>query len=326
MRRLLEVINLRKYFPLYTGFLSRFIQRVPLLRAVDGVDFAINKDEILGLVGESGCGKSTLGKLILSLFKPTSGEIYFDGKNINNVSRNEILNFRRNAQMIFQDAQTSLNRNKTVGKIIADPLEIHKIYNRRQIKEKVKELMELVGLSQKFVHRYPHEFSGGQKQRIGIARALALNPKFIVADEPVSSLDVSAQAQIINLLIDLQGKYGLTYLFISHDLALVSQICDRVIVMYLGKFVEVGSARKLFKDPMHPYTQSLLDAVPVPDPERKKDRLILEGEIPNPLNPPIGCSFHPRCKLKRDVCMGERAEMMEIEDEHWVACHLLNSR
>ncbi len=325
MKILLEVNNLKKYFPLYTGVVSKFRRRVPQLRAVDGVNFSIRKSEILGLVGESGCGKSTIGKLILLLYKPTDGQILFEGKNICKVSQNEIMNFRRSAQMIFQDAQTSLNRSKTVGKIIADPLEIHKIYNRKEIRERVSMLMELVGLSPKYVHRYPHEFSGGQKQRIGIARAIALNPKFIVADEPVSSLDVSAQAQIINLLIDLQNKYDLTYLFVSHDLSLVSQICDRVIVMYLGKFVEIGNAKELFQNPVHPYTQSLMQAVPVPDPRRKKGRLIIEGEISAPMGLQTGCSFHSRCKFKQDTCIREQPEIMEVEDQHLVACHFINS-
>lgn len=301
------------------------MRRVPLLRAVDGVNFSIGKSEILGLVGESGCGKSTIGKLILLLYEPTDGKIFFEGENICKISQNEIMNFRRSAQMIFQDAQTSLNRNKTVGKIIADPLEIHKICDRKEISGRVSMLMELVGLSPKYIHRYPHEFSGGQKQRIGIARALSLNPKFIVADEPVSSLDVSAQAQIINLLIDLQNKYDLTYLFVSHDLSLVSQICDRVIVMYLGKFVEIGNAKELFQNPVHPYTQSLMQAVLVPDPRRKKGRLIIEGEISAPMGLRTGCSFHSRCKFKRDSCIREQPKIMEVEDQHWVACHFFNS-
>ena len=323
--KLMEVKNLKKYFPLYTGFLSKLIHRAPLLRAVDGVNFSIDKREILGLVGESGCGKSTIGKLILLLFEPTDGKIFFEGENICKISQNKIMNFRRSAQMIFQDAQTSLNRNKTVGKIIADPLEIHKIYGRKEIRERVSFLMELVGLSPKYIHRYPHEFSGGQKQRIGIARALSLNPKFIVADEPVSSLDVSAQAQIINLLIDLQNKYDLTYLFVSHDLSLVGQICDRVIVMYLGKFVEIGNSRELFNNPFHPYTQSLIQAVPIPDPRRKKKRFIIEGEISAPIGRQTGCSFHPRCKFKRNLCTREQPEILEVEDQHFVACHFYNS-
>jgi oligopeptide/dipeptide ABC transporter ATP-binding protein len=235
------------------------------------------------------------------------------------------MNFRRNAQMIFQDAQTSLNRNKTVGKIIADPLEIHKIYNKKEIRERVSTLMELVGLSPKYIHRYPHEFSGGQKQRIGIARALSLNPKFMVADEPVSSLDVSAQAQIINLLIDLQEKYDLTYLFVSHDLSLVNQICDRVIVMYLGKFVEISSAKKLFRNPIHPYTKSLMEAVPVPDPLKKKKRFIIEGEISAPIGLQTGCNFYPRCKFNQELCIREQPEIIEVGDQHWVACHFPNS-
>jgi oligopeptide/dipeptide ABC transporter ATP-binding protein len=323
--KLIEVENLKKNFPLYTGFFSKLTSKVAFLRAVDGVNFSINKKEILGLVGESGCGKSTIAKLILLLYETTEGKIIFDGQNICKISQNEIMKFRRNAQMIFQDAQTSLNRNKTVGKIIADPLEIHKIYDKKEIRERVSILMELVGLSPKYIHRYPHEFSGGQKQRIGIARALSLNPKFIVADEPVSSLDVSAQAQIINLLIDLQEKYDLTYLFVSHDLSLVSQICDRVIVMYLGKFVEICNAKKLFRNPVHPYTKSLMEAVPVPDPLKKKKRFLIEGEIAAPIGLQTGCSFYSRCKFKRNTCIREQPEIIEVEDQHWVACHFSNS-
>jgi oligopeptide transport system ATP-binding protein len=315
---LLEIRGLKKYFPVGGGFFSR---RKGEVRAVDGVDLAINEGETLGLVGESGCGKSTLGRTLLRLIEPTEGEINFQGKNLLKLSPRELRDMRREMQIIFQDPYASLNPRMRVGQIVGEGLEIHKLAAGRKKRDRVMELLNQVGLREEHYDRYPHEFSGGQRQRIGIARALAVNPKFIVADEPVSSLDVSIQAQIINLLQELQEKMHLTYFFISHDLRVVEHISHRVAIMYLGKIVEIAPSDKIYQTAKHPYTRALLSAVPMPDPERKKERIVLEGDVPSPVNPPAGCSFHPRCPYRIDVC--DKVEpKLEFEDGHGAACHV----
>jgi oligopeptide transport system ATP-binding protein len=319
---LLRVENLKKYFPITRGLLGR---RVGAVRAVDGISFDIKQGETLGLVGESGCGKSTTGRAILQLHKPTSGNVFFENVNLTKISVEELRKLRPKMQMIFQDPYTSLNPRHSVGKIIAEPMVIHGVMSSQQLKNRVAQLLELVGMNPNFVRRYPHEFSGGQRQRIGIARALSLNPSFIVCDEPISSLDVSIQAQVVNLLQDLQEKLGLTYLFIAHDLSMVKHISHRIAVMYLGKIVEFTGRNALFDNPLHPYTQSLISAVPVPDPqvERKRHRIILEGEVPSPANPPKGCVFNTRCPLAIDICFETPPEYREVQPEHFVACHLV---
>ena len=315
---LLEIKNLKKYFPVGGGLFSR---RKGEVRAVDGVDLAIEEGETLGLVGESGCGKSTLGRTLLRLIEPTKGEINFNGKNLLKMSPRELRDMRREMQIIFQDPYASLNPRMRVGQIVGEGLEIHKLAAGRKKRDRVMELLNQVGLREEHYDRYPHEFSGGQRQRIGIARALAVNPKFIVADEPVSSLDVSIQAQIINLLQELQEKMHLTYFFISHDLRVVEHISHRVAIMYLGKIVEIAPSDKIYQAAKHPYTRALLSAVPMPDPERKKERIVLEGDVPSPVNPPAGCSFHPRCPYRIDVC--DKVEpKLEFEDGHGAACHV----
>jgi len=302
------------------------IQRqVGAVQAVDNVSFEIRKGETLGLVGESGCGKSTTGRTILQLYRPTAGKVYYGDMDLTTLKGEALRRMRRNMQMIFQDPYASLNPRLTVGAIIAEPLEVHGIGNARERRERVQELLQLVGMSPHFVNRYPHEFSGGQRQRIGVARALALQPEFIVCDEPISALDVSIQAQVVNLLEELQATFGLTYLFIAHDLSMVRHISDRTAVMYLGKVVELATRDELYSHPLHPYTQALLSAVPIPDPlkEAKRQRIILEGDVPSPANPPRGCRFHPRCPLAVDVCKEVEPEWREVAPDHWVACHLV---
>ncbi|HHY32615.1 MAG TPA: dipeptide ABC transporter ATP-binding protein [Firmicutes bacterium] len=320
---LLEVKDLVKHFPITKGIvLSR---KVGAVKAVDGVSFHINRGETLGLVGESGCGKSTTGRLILRLIEATSGEIIFEGKNILKLGREEMRELRKDMQIIFQDPYASLNPRMTVGDIIGEPMEIHRIARGREKDRRVRELLEVVGLSPFHARRYPHEFSGGQRQRIGVARALAVNPKLIICDEPVSALDVSIQAQVINLLQDLQREFGLTYLFIAHDLSVVKHISDRVAVMYLGKIVELAAKHELYNNPQHPYTEALLSAVPIPDPTKKKQRIILEGDVPSPINPPSGCRFHTRCRYAQDICSVEDPPFVDIGDSHFVACHFRKS-
>jgi len=315
---LLEVRNLKKYFPVGSGLFSR---RKGEVKAVDGVSLKIEEGETLGLVGESGCGKSTLGRSILRLIEPTEGEVYFQGKNILALPPRELRDMRREMQIIFQDPYASLNPRMRVGDIVGEGLAIHKLATGRKKRDRVVELLNQVGLREEHYDRYPHEFSGGQRQRIGIARALAVNPKFIIADEPVSSLDVSIQAQIINLLQELQEKMHLTYFFISHDLRVVEHISHRVAIMYLGKIVEIASSDKIYQEAKHPYTRALLSAVPIPDPNRVKERVILEGDVPSPVHPPSGCSFHPRCRYREAVC--DKVEpKLEFSDGHGVSCHV----
>jgi oligopeptide transport system ATP-binding protein len=321
--KLLEVRGLKKYFPITSGII---LQRVKAyVKAVDGLDFFVRKGETLGLVGESGCGKSTTGRSILQLYRPTAGEVIFQGKDLCKLQGEELRKMRRNMQMIFQDPYASLNPRMTVGDIIGEPLEVHNIAKGKEKKERVQELLQIVGLNPYFVNRYPHEFSGGQRQRIGVARALAVNPAFIVCDEPISALDVSIQAQIINLLEELQAQFHLTYLFIAHDLSVVRHISDRVAVMYLGKIVELTDRDSLYKNPLHPYTKALLSAVPIPDPviEEKRERIILTGDVPSPVNPPSGCRFHTRCPIAIERCKHEDPEFRDVGDLHFVACHLV---
>jgi oligopeptide transport system ATP-binding protein len=312
------------YFPVTAGII--FQRRVADVKAVDDVSFDIYRGETLGLVGESGCGKTTLGRLILLLYRPTAGSIIFDGKDLTTLKAGELRRMRRHMQMIFQDPYASLNPRMTVGNIIAEPLIIHGLAkNRKERQERVQELMRVVGLNPYYANRYPHEFSGGQRQRIGIARALAVNPAFIVADEPVSALDVSIQAQIINLMEDLQAEFGLTYLFIAHDLSVVRHISDRVAVMYLGHLMELADRQELYENPLHPYTKALLSAVPIPDPavEAKRERIILTGDVPSPLHPPSGCVFHTRCPMAIEDCKKAVPEWRNVgsaDRQHWVAC------
>jgi oligopeptide transport system ATP-binding protein len=317
---LVEVKNLRKYFPIKKGIFSRTVNHV---KAVDGLDFTIFKGETLGLVGESGCGKSTTGRTILQLLKPSEGEVLYEGKNLVAMPKNELRKLRRDLQIVFQDPYASLDPRLTVGEVISEPLEIHNICSGKEKQKRVEQLLNDVGLNSFHANRYAHEFSGGQRQRIGIARALALNPKLIVADEPVSALDVSIQSQVITLLQDLQEQYNLTYLFIAHDLSVVKHISDRVGVMYLGRIVEIGDKDTIYDNPLHPYTRSLLSAVPVPNPLVKRERIILKGDVPSPSNPPTGCTFHTRCSECMEICRTERPKFQEVEGRY-IACHLYN--
>ncbi len=319
---LVKVVDLKKYFPVKGVFRVK-----GWVRAVDGVSFEIMKGQTLGLVGESGCGKTTVGKLVLRLLEPTSGEVYYNGENIYKLKGSKLKEFRRKAQMVFQDPYSSLNPRMTVFDIIYEPVKVYKL----KVSDPEKFIVDLlykVGLNESHLYRYPHEFSGGQRQRIAIARILALNPEFIVLDEPTSALDVSVQAQILNLLKDLQAKYNLTYLFISHDLGVVRYMSDWIAVMYLGQIVEFGPAEEVFEKPLHPYTKALFSAIPIPDPEltRKREKLKAPGEPPSPINPPPGCRFHPRCPFRMDKCSREEPEMIMVEDKHWVKCHLYAKR
>lgn len=320
---ILKVSNLKMHFPIKAGVLQRTVGRI---KAVDGLNFEIKKGETFGIVGESGCGKSTAGRSIIRLYKPTDGEIIFNGKDITSLNERELrTSIRKDMQMIFQDPYASLNPRKTLGGTLMEPLKEHRIYkNNKQRLTRVKELLEVVGLNSAFTNRYPHEFSGGQRQRIGIARALALDPELMIADEAVSALDVSIQSQIINLLEDIQDEFNLSYIFISHDLSVVRHISDRVGVMYLGKFMEVAEKKTLFQEPLHPYTQSLLSAVPTvrKKGEVKKERIILKGDLPSPANPPPGCVFHTRCPAAMDICKQAIPELQKIKANHYVACHL----
>lgn len=328
---ILKIDNLKMYFPITQGII--FQRHVGDIKAVDGVSFEVKRGETIGLVGESGCGKSTTGRAILQLYRPTGGSVQFEGTELTTLKGEGLRKIRRNIQMIFQDPYASLNPRMTVGSIVGEPLEVHNILSGKARRERVKELLEIVGLNPYFINRYPHEFSGGQRQRIGIARALAVQPDFIVADEPISALDVSIQAQVINLMERLQEEFGLTYLFIAHDLAVVRHISDRIAVMYLGKIVELTDRDSLYKTPLHPYTQALLSAVPIPDPiaeaERAKKRVILEGDVPSPANPPQGCNFCTRCPAKGRVmkefginCDVVEPKFAQVETDHWAACHL----
>ena len=320
---LLEIRNLAKHFPITRGVVFR--RETGQVKAVDGVSFTIRRGEAFGLVGESGCGKTTIARCILKLLEPTDGEILFDGADVGTLDKSGTARFRRRVQAIFQDPYSSLNPRMKVREIISEPLVVHREYaDRAGVDRRVDELLEVCGLSRSLAGRYPHEMSGGQRQRVGIARALALNPDFIVCDEPVSALDVSIQAQIINLLEDLRKEFGLTYLFIGHDLSVVRHLCHRVAVMYLGRIVEVADSDTLFEHPRHPYTRALLAAVPVPDPaiEMQREHYVLPGEVPSPLNPPPGCVFHPRCRMARDDCRTDEPVLREMRGDHWVACPL----
>ncbi len=319
---ILRVEGLSMYFPVYQGVMRK---QVGEIKAVDDVSFSITKGETLGLVGESGCGKSTTGRAILKLYEPTAGRIELEGRDITELEGDELRAIRTDMQMIFQDPQACLNPRMTVGSIIAEPLDEHTRLKRRQKRERVRELLDAVGMNPDFENRYPHEFSGGQRQRIGIARALALEPKFIVCDEPIAALDVSIQAQVVNLLEDLQNKHNLTYLFISHDLSMVRHIADRIAVMYLGRLVELAPRQQLYSMPRHPYTKALLSAVPEPDPAREalRERIILKGDVPSPANPPSGCNFSTRCPIAEDKCRRETPAWREMDDGRFVACHMV---
>ena len=318
---ILEVINLKTFFPIKKGILDF---KKNYVKAVDNVSFEIKAGETFGIVGESGSGKSTLGKSIMRLVKPTSGTIKVRGKDITSLSKNEMFPIRKDVQIIFQDPYSSLNPRLTVGKIVSEGMYLHKVCNEIEIKERLKEIFEKVGLSEFHINNYPHEFSGGQRQRIGLARALALNPSLIIADEPVSALDVSVQAQVINLFMDLQEEFQLSYMFIAHDLSVIAQICSKIGVMYLGNIVEITDRKTLFKNPQHPYTKALLSSIPMPNPQsRKKQHLLIKGDIPSPTNPPIGCKFHTRCPHATKLCSEQMPVLKEIDKEHQVACHLV---
>jgi len=319
---LVTVNDLKKHYPVLRGLV--FQRRVGTVRAVDGISFTIARGETLGLVGESGCGKTTAGRTLLGLYPPTSGSVIIDGLEMTKAGRKELLAIRRKAQIIFQDPYASLNPRWTVNSIVTEPMRVHHLLaTDRERSERAKDLLGMVGLNPRLINRFPHEFSGGQRQRIGIARALASNPMFIVCDEPISALDVSIQAQVVNLLEDLQDQLGLTYLFIAHDLSMVRHICDRVAVMYLGLIVETAERDELYEHPLHPYSQALLSAVPIPDPrkDRARKRVILTGDVPSPINPPSGCRFHPRCPIAMERCKSEVPEWREAAPGHWVACH-----
>jgi oligopeptide transport system ATP-binding protein len=319
--KLLEVTDLVKHFPIKSGVLVE--REVGRVRAVDGVSLSLDKGETLGLVGESGCGKSTLSRTILQLLEPTSGSVRFEGREIARLGRRSLRPLRREMQMIFQDPYASLNPRKRVGQIVGAPIKFHGVADGKELRRRVEELLDRVGLAAEHYNRYPHEFSGGQRQRIGVARALALNPKLIIADEPVSALDVSIQAQIINLLEDLQEEFDLTYLFVAHDLGVVRHVSDRIAVMYLGKIVEIGPADDVYANPIHPYTVSLLSAVPIPDPRenRAREQVVLEGDVPSPANPPEACRFHTRCPRATEICSEVEPELINHGNDHWAACH-----
>ncbi len=317
---LVEVKNLVKYFPVRAGLLQRVVAHV---QAVDDVSFAVKKGETLGLVGESGCGKTTVGRSMLRLIEPTSGSVLFDGQDMVALRGHELKAIRRDMQIIFQDPYASLDPRVPIGESVMEGLHIHKVGNPKERFDIMIDTLRKVGLEDYHARRYPHEFSGGQRQRIGIARALALRPKFIICDEPVSALDVSIQSQVLNILNDLQKEFGLTYLFIAHNLSVVEHISKRVAVMYLGKMVELTGREELFKNPLHPYTQALMSAIPVPDPHLKRNRIILKGDVPSPLNPPAGCRFHPRCPIAEEVCSQKEPEFREVSPEHWVACWMV---
>jgi oligopeptide/dipeptide ABC transporter ATP-binding protein len=321
---ILEVKGLKEYFPIHSGFFQRVVGHV---KAVDGVSFFIRENEVLGLVGESGCGKTTTGRTILRLYDPTAGEIWYrrlagELIDISHISQKEMKPLRREMRMIFQDPYSSLNPRFTVKDIISEPLVIHNIARGKEMEDRVAELMRAVGLDPAYMRRYPHEFSGGQRQRIGLARTLSLSPRLIIADEPVSALDVSIQAQVLNLLQELQERLGLTLLFIAHDLSVVEHVSDRIAVMYVGKLVEVAETEEVLRNPLHPYTEALISAVPPADPAIRLNRIILEGDVPSPANPPPGCVFHPRCRYARDVCSQEEPKLAEVEPGHYVSCHL----
>ncbi len=318
-KKLVEVENLKKYYPVTAGLLSKHVADV---KAVDGVSFHIIEGETLGLVGESGCGKSTLGKIMLRLEEPTAGKVIYKGNDIMTWNKRQLKELRKEVQMIFQDPQSSLDPRMTIGDSIGEALLIHGMKNERERLERVAELLRQVGMEPEYAIRYPHEFSGGQKQRIGIARALAVNPKLIVADEPVSALDVSVQAQILNLTMDLQCELGLAYLFIAHDLSVIGHVSDRIAVMYLGQIVELADKVALFGHPLHPYTKALLSAIPVPDPHQKRKGILLQGEVPSPVNPPLGCRFHTRCPRVMKICHHEEPTAQWLERDHLVSCHL----
>jgi oligopeptide/dipeptide ABC transporter ATP-binding protein len=317
-RPLLEVTDLKTWFPIRKGLFSRITGHV---KAVDGVSFAVREGEVLGLVGESGCGKTTTGRSILRLIEPTSGSVTFEGRELMGLPRREMRALRRSMQIVFQDPYSSLNPRMTVGAALTEALATHGLARGLAARDRVAELLTLVGLSPSHARQYPHEFSGGQRQRIGVARALAVSPRLIIADEPVSALDVSIQAQIVNLLRDLQRRLQLTYIFIAHDLSVVEHISDRVAVMYLGRIVELADSRALYRTPSHPYTVALLSAVPVPDPDRRRSRIVLGGDVPSPANPPSGCRFHPRCYMAQDVCRADDPPLREVTPGHWSACH-----
>lgn len=319
---LLEIKGLKKYFEIGDSFFKKNRQ---YLTAVDDVTFNIKKGETFGLVGESGCGKSTLGRCIVRLYRPTGGSIIFDENDISNISENQMLKYRKRIQMIFQDPYASLNTRMTVSEIIGEGIDTHNLLKGKEKQERISRLLKTVGLKHEHASRYPHEFSGGQRQRIGIARALAVEPDLVICDEPISALDVSIQAQVVNMLEDLQDSMGLTYLFIAHDLSMVKHISDRIGVMYLGKMMEICPSKELYKNPLHPYTQALLSSIPIPDPKLNKQskRIILQGDVKSPINPPEGCRFHSRCRFCKDICKEVTPELVEIEPNHFVACHLI---